>query len=442
MFWISVVFIMLRASSLSRMMAPRTRVSPVLYAVALLTTSQARSEQEGKKCPSYGCPLYPTDVHYNTDSVKAALNQFREVAREKVNETLAATLDTSGRSDAATFTLIGYKGGQLTEQINQDRSLVVSPYFIDDKHEGDRILLGVFDGHAPLGELVSEYTATELPKLLASKLRAGFEEGGDEVSVTTQALIETFIELDESAPADESGGCTATVVLRQGRHVFFANAGDSRSFLVTYRPSTQTTKVIYITREDKPDLPDEKERVEKMGGQVYIPIRGTSRVVYHDPNTGAPTGLAMSRSIGDWAAGKLGVIPNPLVQVFDLEKVVRNELTREGDTEIFVVDDAGEIFSESDDEESIDDNDDVHIFAVSATDGMMDFLDEYEIARILAHSLYDEGGPHPVSACERLIFAAANGWQQSKQGRYRDDIAIAVSKLRAPPAQEAVAASE
>ena len=64
--------------------------------------------------------------------------------------------------------------------------------------------------------------------------------------------------------------------------------------LIAFRtePSTQQAHVVYISREDKPSLPDERARVEAAGGQVYIPVRGTSRVVYHDPNTGAPTDLA------------------------------------------------------------------------------------------------------------------------------------------------------
>jgi len=237
----------------------------------------------------------------------------------------ARQLSASATDQHVTLTLIGYKGGPLDSQINQDRALVVAPYSIvkDDASDDtenhppntnstpeieafwklDRTLVGAFDGHAPLGEKVSEYTVTELPKRLAHKLHSKAAASNpklSEVELTKAALTETFIELDATAPADPSGGCTATVVLQQGHHIYLANAGDSRSFVVAYRPSTNHTAVVAITREDKPDLPDERARVEAAGGQVYIPARGTSRVVYHDATTGAPTGLAMSRSIGDW----------------------------------------------------------------------------------------------------------------------------------------------
>jgi serine/threonine protein phosphatase PrpC len=375
---------------------------------------QREGAREDRGCPFYGCPLLPTDVHYNTDDIKATLEKLRDVKRTQAvlvkNDTTnaAATNSTStdattenatatpaidltvlrefGNAHAATLTLVGYKGGALIDQINQDRAFVISPFYLSNNTESDkdtknntnnddkmeRKLLGVFDGHAPLGELVSEFTRTELPVRLAEKLKALEEKKIEETALldaTKNILIETFIELDERAPAEKSGGCTATVVLQLGSKVYFANAGDSRSFLVAYRPSTNQTSVVYITREDKPNLPDERARVEKMGGQVYIPVRGTSRVVYHDRDSGAPTGLAMSRSIGDWEAGKLGVIPDPIVDVLDLKDIVAAQLdgTAKEAPEAYVIDGRGEI-TETDlgGDPSLDD---VHIFAVSATDG-------------------------------------------------------------------------
>ena len=221
-------------------------------------------------------------------------------------------------------------------------------------------------------------------------------------------------------------------------------AGDSRSFIVAYRPSTNNVTVVYLSREDKPNWPEERARVEAAGGQVYLPARGTSRVVYHDTVTGAPTGLAMSRSIGDWEAGKMGVIPDPIVDVLDTAALVAQILVEDAaditDAEAYQVVSVGDMMmmggpSLSDYDASKADaaNDDVYLLACSATDGMMDYLSAPEIARVLAHALFDEAGAHPVAAAEHLIFAAANAWQQAKQGRYRDDIAIAVAAIRRPP---------
>jgi hypothetical protein len=78
--------------------------------------------------------------------------------------------------------------------------------------------------------------------------------------------------------------------------------------------------------------------------------------------------------------------------------------------------------------------DDVHIFVVSASDGMMDILNAKGIARFLVPSLCEDSGMHLLTACEKLISTAAEGWRRaSEDGSYRDDIAISVSKIRTPP---------
>lgn len=426
-----------------------------------VTQAEAAKSNGGRgDCPFYGCPLTPQDVHYNTDRVKGALEALRQTSRAQGHKESQQLLATAGNAHSVTLTLIGYKGGPLQDQVNQDRALVVNPFFVGESGTGNgSVLLGVFDGHAPKGEDVSEFTKAELPVLLSKKLSRTAMTEEEEVK---KVLIETFVELDTRAPAEDSGGCTATVVLKLDDKVYVANAGDSRSFLVAYRERTGETSVLYMSREDKPSLPDERARVEAMGGQVYIPIRGTSRVVYHDPRTGAPSGLAMSRSIGDWAAGKLGVIPDPIVDVIDMSELVDALLVNDTTADQSfrnrastnsrslssmasvasaeaTVDASGSVMATKADEANNriqDDDDDVYIFAVCATDGMMDYLEAIDIATVLSKSLYDEKGAHPITAVEHLVFSAANAWQQDKLGRYRDDISIAVSTLRTPPSAQ------
>jgi serine/threonine protein phosphatase PrpC len=438
-------------------------------------------------CTSYGCPLYPQDVYYDA-TVKESLASLRMYKRDQIidrrdddkssssksedddsttttqdsqdttilssSEPLAP-LESSGNKYAGTLTLIGYKGGPLESQVNQDRAFCVAPYHWNEEQqqkeqreqqeshellaEGyphDRQLLGVFDGHANLGEKVSQYTLTELPKLLATKLKQHKQKGRSSSSdkedeqTIQQALIETFVEIDKSAPAEISGGCTASVMYQDGPKIYIANAGDSRSFVAVYRAQSQTVSIVYISREDKPELPDERARVERMGGQVYLPLRGTSRVLYMDPETGTQSGLAMSRSIGDWEAGKLGVIPNPIVDVVNIPELVEEQLTSAGDNCMATMDAMDTTISPECLESDIDD---VYVFAVSATDGLMDFATPEVVAQTVATSLFAEDGPHLLTALEQLIYMAAQGWDQAKQGRYRDDIALVVAQLRIPP---------
>jgi hypothetical protein len=80
---------------------------------------------------------------------------------------------------------------------------------------------------------------------------------------------------------------------------------------------------------------------------------------------------------------------------------------------------------------------DEHIFAISANHGMMEFAMPETTAQTVALSQYGKEGPHFLTALEQLICLAAQGWEQSKQGRYRDDIAVGVSQIWIPPAPPA-----
>jgi serine/threonine protein phosphatase PrpC len=466
------------------------------------TTQALKHGKSHIQCTSYGCPLYPQDVYYDA-TVKESLASLRMYKRDQVMDrsdddnssssitgtsdedastTTSTTQDSqdtttttisssaeplaplefSGNKYAGTLTLIGYKGGPLEAQINQDRAFCVAPYHWNEKQQQkeqreqqeshellaqgyphDRQLLGVFDGHANLGEKVSQYTVTELPKLLATKLKeqqnrrsstsSSDKKDDEQQQKIQQALIETFVEIDKKAPAELSGGCTASVVYQDGPSIYIANAGDSRSFVAVYRAQSQTVSIVYISREDKPELPDERARVEQMGGQVYLPLRGTSRVLYMDPETGTQSGLAMSRSIGDWEAGKLGVIPHPIVDVVNIPELVEEQLTSAGDHCMVITMDPMDTTTISPECLESSDIDDVYVFAVSATDGLMDFATPELVAQTVATSLFAQDGPHLLTALEQLIYMAAQGWDQAKQGRYRDDIALVVAQLRIPP---------
>jgi serine/threonine protein phosphatase PrpC len=418
-------------------------------------TYNNKRKDKGAHTHYHGQTFYPQDIYYDPN-VKEALTKLRKLKRSDNidnHQKELEILQSSGGLQAATLTLIGYKGGTLDSQINQDRAVVITPFHVGQEGEAGQKrrrftsysysraqpkeddqssssmasrLIAVFDGHARLGEMVSQYAVTELPNVLAKKLCQ--MDPKDEPNAIKEALIDTFIEVDRNCPGEVSGGCTASVILQRGSKVYVANAGDSRSFLVVYRPSSQTVEIIYISREDKPHLPDERKRVEDCGGQVFLPPLGTSRVLYTDPDSGMQSGLAMSRSIGDWEVGKLGVIPDPIVEVIDIDQVVESQVLR--DCQIPEEDgtmDAACFIS----------SDDVHIFAVSATDGLMDFASPEVIAQAVAFSLYHDDAPYLLSALEQLIYLAASGWEKAKQGRYRDDIAVSVTEIRKPPKRSA-----
>jgi Protein phosphatase 2C len=368
-------------------------------------------------------------------------------------------LKTAGTATSATLSMTGFKGGALEDQVNHDRSLIVSPFYLRNHSNSmvRRRLMGVFDGHAEHGSKFAEHCQQLLPSLLSRKLAdafkkavediaAGMKKGEDEVAITKRVLAECFLSMDESSPKEASGGCTATVVYQQGQNVFVANTGDSRSFIAVYRSgqgnqkiasakppkkgntstkhyktSPNCVKVVYLSREDKPDLPGERERLEGWGGEI-IPAEGnkSAKVKFINSRPGkASATLSMSRSIGDWQFTPLGVIPDPLVDVIDIKQLVERELKATGSK---ADGDGGDVV------------DDVCIFAVSVSDGMMveSLADAEAVASELATSLFSDDGQYPLCACQSVITQQAAAWDRRNKGRFRDDITVAVTALRAP----------
>jgi len=403
----------------------------------------------GNQCSFFGCAVYPRDL--NEDAVTQLLSVIRggdELDSDPPKDDPVDPVDAQSRMDGistlngcgafaleadednqhasryehclmdrATLTLTGFKGQGIV-QINQDRGVIVSPflYGTHSHHHGDStsstdFLVGTFDGHGNTGELVSQHTATNLPALLSQKLTT-LENLLDSKVPLTEAqvrtiLLESFRQMDIDAPNNGEGGSTCSIVLRLGEKLYFANAGDSRTFLAsvtTGSGSSESTNLEYITAEHKPDLPEEKLRVEKAGGRVNIPGNGgTPRVIAKNGRNG----LAMSRSIGDWQF--TGVIPDPAVDVIDLSKfeeecAVDAEGTQTCAKKEFIV--------------------------VSATDGMFDEIGPNDIARIMAGGFYNTDNKyHPITMAEALVEESAERWGGRKKFRYRDDIAIAALRI-------------
>lgn len=393
----------------------------LLVAVSVHCISAIAAPPPSTPCPSYGCSFLPVDVTFDEAARKALRNVNREQA------VVDAVLETAGNDNHVTLTLIGYKGGDPNNQINQDRAFIVNP-FLQDYH-----LSGVFDGHGRLGEVVAEFAVTETPKRLAEKLlKIIYDKDIDNDAAVVKALQETFVEIDRDVPTKGVGGCTASVVLRMGSKLYVANAGDSRSLVALHDPipneeTRRKSTVLYVSREDKPHLEDEKARIESMGGTVWIPPnlqRESSRVMHVDPKTGYQTGLAMSRSIGDW--DMKGAIAEPLVEVIDLSQFPLGEEQC------------------SDDEASADkvcSSKRKSLFVVSATDGMMDYISPEQLAESFARAFFEDTPHHPFNMAEDMIHQAAGGWDRDMNGEYRDDIAVAASSLSSveaadlPPAQ-------
>lgn len=72
--------------------------------------------------------------------------------------------------------------------------------------------------------------------------------------------------------------------------------------------------------------------------------------------------------------------------------------------------------------------DNIHMFVVPATDGLIDYLSLDDMAYQIAQALYEDNW-HVLTAAESLLKQASSKWHEVFEGQYRDDMAIAISQV-------------
>lgn len=172
-------------------------------------------------------------------------------------------------------------------------------------------LFGIFDGHG--GKEASELVSRILPQLIAARCAsAGIEAALSRAFRDVQSYMQAF-----HSEKFQKQGTTAVVVLRVGRTLYCANAGDSRAVLC---PSGNRASIA-LSRDHKPNQRAEKERIQRLGGYVNLPSRGTPRVWKSKAGNGI--GLSTSRSLGDLesrtSTGEYLISPIPDVTVHVLK---------------------------------------------------------------------------------------------------------------------------
>ncbi|XP_030602848.1 protein phosphatase 1D-like [Archocentrus centrarchus] len=133
-----------------------------------------------------------------------------------------------------------------------------------------------------------------------------------------------------------TSGTTASVIVIRGVHMYVAHVGDSAVVVgVKENDSDITLQALEVTQDHKPELPKEKERIERLGGSV-MKKSGVNRVVWKRPRLthNGPVRrstvidqipfLAVARSLGDlWSydfySGEFVVSPEPDTTVMTLD---------------------------------------------------------------------------------------------------------------------------
>lgn len=178
---------------------------------------------------------------------------------------------------------------------------------------------GVLDGHGDAGALVSEYIAKALHDL-AEEYVASAEGEIDGGKMLTEVIQKSIQKMENESGIDTTfSGTTLVVSVIIGKKLWTANVGDSRAIVVQGDKTAVTAKA--LSRDHKPELPDECKRILASGGRVAkLPgpptvDMGPMRVWLAEMDV---PGLAMSRSIGDGIAHRAGVTSEAEITCHDL----------------------------------------------------------------------------------------------------------------------------
>jgi serine/threonine protein phosphatase PrpC len=328
-------------------------------------------------CEVYGCPISPID--FDSDNVQEVIQSMQSTAQL---HTLSLAMMTR-------------RGLHKNPPINQDYAVVFHPFRTSQTTDDNDFFMGIFDGHGAQGHHLSAHAARFIPEELNRAFQR-FTEHHNTTMTDEQLrdiLATTLIDADRMAPPFYAmhGGTTASIVLRRGRKLFFANVGDSRTVLASIHGNNlrPTATIDFVTRDDKPYIPDERARIESMGGIVRYPKDKPkqSRVWIYSAASRESIGLAMSRSIGDWEFDDVGVIPDPIITIKDLDQLN-------------------------------------NAFILDASDGMWDMRQLEFFANRFASSL-SQGLEHPLKTCYNIIEKIS----LKNLTLHRDDITIIAMKL-------------
>ena len=180
----------------------------------------------------------------------------------------------------------------------------------------------------------------------------------------------------------EYSGSTCVMIFQIGDKIICANVGDSRAIMVK---GEKGKHIIPLSIDQKPTDPEEKKRIESSGGEIsQYEEDGEKSGPYRVWAKGQTyPGIAMSRSIGDFVATKLGVIPEPICLEYTIDK----------DTKFIII----------------------------ASDGIWEFLSNKKVVHIVLpfYENKDSDG-----ACKALIKEATEWW--NKEDIVVDDITVIV----------------
>lgn len=248
-------------------------------------------------------------------------------------------------------------------------------------------IYAVFDGHGKEGHYVSNFVKDNLPKLIIKDSRFRTDQTPAmlmDVFKRTQNLIVTADRMKKLSA--QLSGTTATVALHDHTNDKLTIAHVADSTCVMGSNPGGKVKGEALTRDHKPNLKDERARIEKAGGRVVFDGYANHRIY---AKNGRYPGLNMSRCMGDLLGHvECGVSCEPEVKEYTVTK----------DDQVLLL----------------------------CSDGVWEFVSPTEAATIVM-----EFGPkEAMAAAEKLAKESWDRWIREEGGAVVDDITVVLVYLK------------
>ena len=278
------------------------------------------------------------------------------------------------------------KGEDGFTKVNQDSFLVLQ----NEYNLKDFNIFAVMDGHGINGHLVSRFVTKYFTSFFQKNKKMNSSNSNEDQifyrlkkndhEVLKRAFRHAERDIEKNSDIDANfSGTTCVMVFQVGNRILCGNVGDSRAIMV------KGDKAIPLSIDQKPDDPEESKRIKENGGEIsQYEEDGEKSGPFRVWQKGEVyPGIAMSRSIGDFVASKLGVIPEP--------KFIDEKIDK--DTKYIIV----------------------------ASDGIWEFLDN-DTVKNMVKPFYEKNDPN--GACKELIKKATEFWNQ--EDVVVDDITVIV----------------
>ena len=272
-------------------------------------------------------------------------------------------------------------------KVNQDSFLVLqSEYNLKDFN-----IFCVMDGHGINGHLVSRYLMKYINLFFKNNKKMNASNQNEDsiyqrlkksdYHILRRLFRHAERDLHKKSKIDANfSGTTCVMVAQIGDRFICANIGDSRAIMIK-----TGNEIVPLSVDQKPDDPEESKRIVQNGGEIsQYEENGEKSGPYRIWKKGEVyPGIAMSRSVGDFIATSLGVVPEA--------KFIEEKIDQDCK------------------------------FIVVASDGIWEFLDNKRVGEIVMPYYKNDD---PDGACKALIKEATEWW--NKEDIVVDDITVVV----------------